>query len=356
MTSSAQLEQEAERTRSQLAATLAELRERVTPGQLVDEAVDFAKDSTAGHFVRNLGRHSADNPLPVALIGTGLAWLMLSSGRQSRRSTAQESIDSARRAGQELGGRSGDTARPFGERVGERSTDAGATVGDAADRAGEVGRNADAWGSQTRAKLDGAADQESRSWKDRADRTADVVSSTVSDTGADLTERASALYGSAQAKTASAAAKANEAASTAYDRLSAAASRTGSALTQSTADLGQKARVTGRSLLQTCTEQPLVLAGLGLTLGALLGALLPPTQTEDRVMGQTSDQLKGQAGDFAQDQYGKAKAAVEEGLNKTQEKAQEQGLAGVPAEPVDTSLVPAEEQNETGQNETGARH
>ena len=43
--SSAQLEREAEQTRSQLAQTLDELRERITPGQLMDQAVDFAKDS-----------------------------------------------------------------------------------------------------------------------------------------------------------------------------------------------------------------------------------------------------------------------------------------------------------------------
>ena len=62
MTSSAQLEREAEQTRSQLAQRLDELRERITPGQLVDEAVDYAKDSGGGVFVRNLGRQATANP------------------------------------------------------------------------------------------------------------------------------------------------------------------------------------------------------------------------------------------------------------------------------------------------------
>ena len=62
MTSSAQLEQEAEQTRSELARTLAELRERFTPGQLVDQALEYAKDSGGAAFVRNLGRQTVKLP------------------------------------------------------------------------------------------------------------------------------------------------------------------------------------------------------------------------------------------------------------------------------------------------------
>ena len=80
--SSAQLEREAEQTRSELAATLDELRSRISPGQLLDQTLDFARDSNAGEFVRNLGRDARDNPLPLALIGTGIAWLMMTNGRR----------------------------------------------------------------------------------------------------------------------------------------------------------------------------------------------------------------------------------------------------------------------------------
>ena len=83
MTSSAQLEREAEATRGQVAGTLNELRERITPGQLMDQAADYAKASGGGDFVRNLGRQMADNPLPVCLIGAGMAWLMLANGSRS---------------------------------------------------------------------------------------------------------------------------------------------------------------------------------------------------------------------------------------------------------------------------------
>ena len=42
-------------------------------------------------------------------------------------------------------------------------------------------------------------------------------------------------------------------------------------------------------------EQPLVLAGLGIAVGAVIGALLPPTETEDRLMGETADDAKESA-------------------------------------------------------------
>ena len=80
--SSAQLEREAEQTRSELAATLEELRSRITPGQLVDQTLNFARESNVGELVRNLGRDARENPLPLALVGTGLAWLMMTNGRR----------------------------------------------------------------------------------------------------------------------------------------------------------------------------------------------------------------------------------------------------------------------------------
>jgi hypothetical protein len=100
--SSAQLEREAEQTRSQLAATLEELRGRITPGQLVDQTLDYARESNVGELVRNLGRDARDNPLPLALIGTGLAWMMMTNGR--RRAGFDAALaDAARSASGALG-------------------------------------------------------------------------------------------------------------------------------------------------------------------------------------------------------------------------------------------------------------
>ena len=71
MASSEQLEREAQATRSRIEQTLAELRLRISPGQIVDQAVDYARDTTGGDFVSNLSRKVADNPVTIALMGAG---------------------------------------------------------------------------------------------------------------------------------------------------------------------------------------------------------------------------------------------------------------------------------------------
>ena len=89
MATSEQLEREAEATRAQIAATLDELRGRMSPGQMVDELVDYARDNGGAEFFRNFGRQVVDNPVPVTLVGAGLAWLMMAGrGGPSRRGGA----------------------------------------------------------------------------------------------------------------------------------------------------------------------------------------------------------------------------------------------------------------------------
>src|SRR4051812_28752024 len=81
MSYSEQLEREAEQTRSQLADTLDELRACISPGQVANQIADYASDGSAGEFAHNLKNQVARNPLPVSLIGAGLAWLMFANGK-----------------------------------------------------------------------------------------------------------------------------------------------------------------------------------------------------------------------------------------------------------------------------------
>ena len=81
---SEQLEHEAETARANLTADLDELRHRITPGQIVDEAVDFARDTPVAEFARNLLRDLRENPLPLLLIGAGIAWSIFNSSRRPR--------------------------------------------------------------------------------------------------------------------------------------------------------------------------------------------------------------------------------------------------------------------------------
>src|SRR3569833_2502419 len=76
--SSAQLERELDEQRTRIDARMGEIRERLSPGQLLDEALSYSKHGGA-HFAANLGQQVSANPLPAALVGIGLAWLIASN-------------------------------------------------------------------------------------------------------------------------------------------------------------------------------------------------------------------------------------------------------------------------------------
>jgi ElaB/YqjD/DUF883 family membrane-anchored ribosome-binding protein len=59
-----------------MAETLDELRGRMSPGQILDEVLDYAKASGGGRMMHNLGRTLQDNPAPLLVIGAGIAWMV----------------------------------------------------------------------------------------------------------------------------------------------------------------------------------------------------------------------------------------------------------------------------------------
>jgi hypothetical protein len=131
-----------------------------------------------------------------------------------------------------------------------------------------------------------------------------------------------------------------------------------SAVQRSVADTatstGHSLTSAGQSFLNACQEHPLITAGLGLALGAAIGAAFPRTEAEDRLFGETSDDLKGTAQDFAHEQFDAAKQAalqvVEEGKNAVSETAGELSQShSEPAEP--TASRPAGDDS-GGESET----
>jgi hypothetical protein len=242
--SSEQLEREAERTRADLSATLDELRGRMTPGQVFDEVMEYAREGTVGDFARNLRRQVGNNPVPAALAGIGLAWLMMSAGRATHRGPSAAGTTDDWSAG----------ARTIHD-VRDNVADAASSVADTARRA-----------------VDGVRD-------------------TVSDAAGTVKETASAAASRLSETAKVAGAAFGNVAHEAQSRVSSAAS-------------------TGRGWLSAAAEQPLVLAGIGIAIGAALGAALPVTETENKVMGEKADELKERVGEMAAEQYEKAEEAA----------------------------------------------
>ena len=81
------IERDLSGTRARLDATIDALRRRLAPGEMADRAVAYARGSGGGAFGRNLAGTVRGPPVPVALLGVGLAWLMLADwrGRDERR-------------------------------------------------------------------------------------------------------------------------------------------------------------------------------------------------------------------------------------------------------------------------------
>lgn len=285
--SSAQIEREVEGSRARLSESLDALRDQVSPGHLMDQAVEYVRGSGGAEFAQNLGKAVRDNPLPVLLIGAGVGWLLLSGSKPSERGAAEPrralpppgtsygtgygtGASSGAAGADEVGGSSGPSLT---ERAGAAAHGIGERVSDAASQAYQT--------------VAGAAG----SVADSAGSAAGTVTQRATELGHDLRDHASRAGGSAQQ------------------------------------GLGW--------LLQ---EQPLVLGAIGVAVGAAVGALLPGTRVEDRLMGETSDSVTRQVKTAAQEGYERVqevageqlehvKAAAAETYNSTKDRLDQAGLS-----------------------------
>jgi hypothetical protein len=250
------LEHEIDQQRASISSLVDALESKLTPGQLFDQALAYTKGN-GGEFFQNLGTTVKNNPIPTVLASLSLAWLAMNQNRPIAPPRVHE-----------------------GPSLMDRASAAASKVGEVVGSAKE--------------QLRGAADSVTA-------RTAAVKDS--------VTSRASAV---------------KESATTwrdgASDRLSDSSDR----LNRSTHDLTHQAKQTGAQmkgqfeyLLQ---EQPLVLAAVGLALGAAFGAALPVTRHEHRLLGKTSDsltqQVKAKAQEVKQAVTTEARSVVEEVKNQ----------------------------------------
>jgi hypothetical protein len=78
-----EIERGVSQTRAKLSETLDELRARMTPGQVIDQLTEYAREGPTADFFRNLARELRANPLPLTLITIGVAWLIITTTRSS---------------------------------------------------------------------------------------------------------------------------------------------------------------------------------------------------------------------------------------------------------------------------------
>ena len=78
---SSDIEREVAAQRAEISETLGEIKERLSPGELLD---GILRDTRTRDAVSRIGSAMGRNPLPVVLIGVGALWLALSSNRPER--------------------------------------------------------------------------------------------------------------------------------------------------------------------------------------------------------------------------------------------------------------------------------
>lgn len=283
------VEREADESRAQLSSTLEQLRDRLSPGQIVDELLQ-GTGGNASAFMSNLGTSLRDHPVPALLIGAGLAMLLTGAGSGlasgGRRTESRRHEGTADRYGDEYGYSRGaspergavsgamDTARDAASSVAGAAQSAASTVAGAA-------RSAVHGVSSAASGIAGAASS---------------AAGTVSHAAGSVGGAASGLGDTA-----------HEARRHATDYAHRGVDRMGNAW-------------------GAVAEQPLVLGAIGLAIGAAIGAALPSSEVENRLMGEPADRLKDRAMDVAKEELGQVAEVASSTLQEVQHAAAEKGL------------------------------
>lgn len=112
-----EIQAEIARTRQEMDGTLSALENRLTPGQLYDQGMQYLRNNGGAEFVSNLGQQAKHNPLPVALVGIGLAWLMATRNSGTEPELGSSSGPGLGERASQAKARLGDTASAIGERA-----------------------------------------------------------------------------------------------------------------------------------------------------------------------------------------------------------------------------------------------
>ncbi|MQX50382.1 DUF3618 domain-containing protein [Sinorhizobium medicae] len=294
--SAAELQREIEADRQRIEEKLHEIQERMSPGELMDELLEYAKTSGGSEYLSNLGVALKSNPIPVALMGVSLAWLIANPASRAPRHEEQDDDyplapvrGSVRRVGpveSSFGERYSHFTDESGSRFRALTDDAGRRAGHFIDPAGKVYRGfADAAGKQIEDIRDetGALFDEASGWASRTWR------------------QVSAAAG----------------------RMSASVTGAGRSFAHSMQGAGRSLEEQGAQLnaaiLRHFRDQPLVGGALAFAAGAAIGAALPHSEAEDAAMGGMAEDMRSNISARANAGVAQAMEAGQEILDKAGE-------------------------------------
>jgi hypothetical protein len=257
MTSSAQLQREADAARIGLADTLGQLRDGVAPSALSGEAIALVKDSGLS-ILKALSDSARANPVPALLIGAGLTMLLTRTTGSDVMGVATSTLKSAAATG-------ADAARSAASGVAGAASSAASSVAGAAK---EVVKGA-------------------------TDRTADVVMDTAAAVSDRVAESAVSAHHTAVDSMASIKDRLQSGLDSGKAELDARRQQAGELADNLTGQAQTVAQQARQSFARLIEEQPILMAALGAALGAAVGAALPLSQAEKDLMGETGAKAIG---------------------------------------------------------------
>lgn len=306
---------EAEVTRDRLASNLNELSDRLTPGQVFDEMLTYARGG-GGSFLRTFSNAARENPIPSLLIGAGCMMFLSEKLGLNRMMGTQSYAGPEQTRWGYRDNVEGRYAAPMGEAASSTTPSAVSGVADAT--VGAAKRMRDAAVSGFRGAADFASDQTTAAGErlqhgaadvgetmaaasERIRRSARGLQDSVSDTASELMDSGRSMAGAVGGQVSDTAAMAQRGA------------------VRATAKLKDGAA----SFIH---EQPLLSAAMGVAIGAALAALLPSTETEDEMLGEASDSIKSALGDAGSQQFETLKGAAGAVMREAKNAAEREGL------------------------------
>ena len=302
------IERDLDQTRSRLGGHLTELQGKLSPGQVVDDLIRYFRGKEGADFGRSLLDSVRANPLPAALTGIGLTWLMATN---PRRGATGVSVTAGERRVRVYRG-----ATDFDQGV---HNDMAARVqAIERDTAREQGETEQAYTDRldvARGQAAGLARQE----QETADSFRNRIGEALSGAKQTMVEGAYGLRDQVGSAASSFGSATQGVASSIGDAAQGAAQRAGGALTYG----GQA----GGSMILALIESPVLLGAFGLAAGALLGTLLPQSDQEEAALGKMAGQARDTARGLAQDMADRGGNVAQAVLDAGRESVKAQGLA-----------------------------
>jgi Protein of unknown function (DUF3618) len=272
MSDTAELEREAEAARARLSDTADQLRARMSPGQLMDEVLNQFREGDGNLMLSNLRTQARDNPMALALIGSGVAWLMFGTSGEPRLPAPSYP--------------SRGLNVPSNPGLHENAPLVAAHPGSGSVKSARE----DSLGPDSGGRVQEAVGDQVRAAREKAEGVVAGLQGVATDALAGASDLASQLGHQAH---------------------------------HGATELGGQAR---RTFLDVLEREPLVIGALGLAVGAAVGALIPASDLERQHLGSAGVALKEKAGSLVDRGAAMAQDTAAEVYETARNEADRQGL------------------------------